>query len=216
VAKLRILLADDHTLVRQGLRRILEERPDWDVIGEVSDGRSAVQLALAEKPDLVIMDVGMAGLNGIEAARQITRREPSVHVLILSMHADESYITRALQAGAHGYLLKDSADEDLLRAVEAVGNGASFFSPAAARVMLDDYVRLMSAKGVVDRFETLSEREREVLQLIAEGHGNKAIAERLCISVATVETHRAHLLEKLDLHNTAELVLYAVRHGVIA
>ena len=155
-------------------------------------------------------------LNGIEATRQIVKRLPKVCVLILSMHADEAYITQALQAGAKGYLLKDSADTDLIRAVTDVAGGRSFFSPAVAKVMLDDYVRHLADKGIHDRYDSLSEREREIFQLIAEGHSNKEIAELLSISPATVETHRAHVLQKLDLHNTAEVVLYAVRRGVIS
>lgn len=216
MGRLRIVLADDHTLVRQGLRKILEVRQEWQVVAEVGNGRDAVHIVAAERPDVAILDIGMSLLNGIEATRQIARRHPDVRVLILSMHSDESYIMQAVQAGARGYLLKDSADTDLIRAVEAVSSGKSFFSPAAARVMLDDYVRHLAAKGVVDRFDTLSEREREVFQLIAEGHTNKAIGEILCISAATVETHRGHILEKLDVHNMAELVLYAVRRGVIS
>jgi DNA-binding NarL/FixJ family response regulator len=216
MGRLSILLGDDHTMVRQGLRKILEEHEDWHVVAEVSNGRDAVAKALALRPDVVIMDIGMPLLNGIEATRQITRKAPDVRVLILSMHADEAYITRSFQAGASGYLLKDSADVDLVNGVEAVAAGKSFFSPAVARVMLDDYVRQISSKGLADRYEALSEREREVFQLVAEGHSNKEIAELLSVSPATVETHRAHVLQKLDLHNTAELVLYAVRHGVIS
>ena len=155
-------------------------------------------------------------LNGIEATRQIVRRHPDVRVIILSMHSDEAYITKALQAGATGYLLKDSADTDLIRGVADVAAGKSFFSPAVARVMLDDYVRHLADKGISDRYEVLSEREREIFQLIAEGHSNKEIADVLSISPATVETHRAHIFQKLDLHNTAEVVLYAVRRGVIS
>jgi two-component system response regulator NreC len=213
---LRLLVADDHTLVRQGLRKILEERPGWQVVGEANNGREAVRLTLEQHPDVAILDIGMPLLNGIEAARQITRRLPKVGVLILSMHADEAYITRALQAGARGYLLKDSADTDLIHGVDAIVAGKSFFSPAVARVMLDDYVRSLASKGVADRFDSLSEREREIFQLIAEGHSNKAIADLLSVSPATVETHRAHIFQKLDIHNTAALVLYAVRRGVIS
>jgi DNA-binding NarL/FixJ family response regulator len=213
---LRILLGDDHTLVRQGVRKILEEQPNWSVIGEAQDGREVVRKTLEEEPDVVIMDVAMPLLNGIEATRQILRKLPSVRVLILSMHADEAYIIQALQAGARGYLLKDSADTDLVRAVNAVADGKSFFSPNVAAIMLDDYVRHLAEKGIADRYEALSEREREVFQLVAEGHSNKEVAELLCVSPATVETHRAHILQKLDLHGTAELVLYAVRRGVIA
>jgi len=214
--KLRILLGDDHTLVRQGIRKILETRADWSVVAEAGDGREAVRQALQLEPEVAILDIGMPLLNGIEATRQITRKSPGVHVLIVSMHSDEAYITRALQAGATGYLLKDSADSDLIRAVDDVAAGRSFLSPAVARVMVDDYVRHLASKGIVDRYDSLSEREREIFQLVAEGHSNKEIAEILSISPATVETHRAHILQKLDLHNTAEVVLYAVRRGVIS
>ena len=216
LAKLRIVLGDDHTIVRHGLRKILEERREWEVVDEAGNGRDAVKKILELEPDVAVLDIGMPQLNGIEATRQIAKRAPSVRVLILSMHSDEAYITQALQAGAKGYLLKDSADTDLIRAVNDVSAGRSFFSPAVARVMLDDYVKHLADKGIVNRYEALSEREREIFQLIAEGHSNKEIAELLTISPATVETHRAHILQKLDLHSTAEIVLYAVRRGVIS
>jgi DNA-binding NarL/FixJ family response regulator len=216
MAKLRIVVGDDHTLVRQGLRKILEEQPDWEVVAEAGDGRQAVSQTVSLEPDVAILDIGMPLLNGIDATRQIIRKSPNVRVLILSMHAEEAYITQALQAGAKGYLLKDSADTDLIRGVTAVAAGKSFFSPAVAGVMLDEYVRHLADKGIVDRYEALSEREREIFQLVAEGHSNKEIAEMLSVSPATVETHRAHILQKLDVHNTAELVLYAVRRGVIS
>ena len=215
MARLRILLADDHTMVRQGLRKVIEERPEWEVVAQASDGREAVRLAEEHHPDVAIMDVAMPLLNGIEATRQITRRHPSTRVLILSMHADEAYVAQILQAGASGYLLKDSADVDLMQAVAAVAAGKSFFSPAIARVMLDDYLRQLADKGITDRYESLSEREREIFQLIAEGKTNKEIAALLSVSPSTVETHRAHIMEKLDLHSAAEIVLYAVRRGVI-
>ncbi|MEZ5419393.1 MAG: response regulator transcription factor [Vicinamibacterales bacterium] len=213
---LRLLIGDDHTLFRHGLAKILEQRPDWTIVAQVGDGREAVEKAIELLPDVAILDVGMPLLNGIDAAQQIRRRAASVRVLMLSMHADEGYVTRALQAGASGYLLKDSASEDLIKGVESVAAGQSFFSPAIARLMLDDYVRRVAGHQVHDRFETLSEREREIFQLVAEGRTNKEVAELLGISPATVETHRAHILQKLDIHNTAELVLYAVRRGVIA
>jgi two-component system, NarL family, response regulator NreC len=215
MSRVRILLADDHTLVRQGLRKVLEERTDWEVVAEASNGRDAVRLAEQHKPDVAIVDVAMPLLNGIETTRQITRRVPGTRVLVLSMHADEAYVTQILQAGATGYLLKDSADVDLMQAVSAVAIGKSFFSPAIARVMLDDYVRQLADKGITDRYEALSEREREIFQLIAEGKTNKEIAALLSVSPSTVETHRAHIMEKLDLHSAAEIVLYAVRRGVI-
>ena len=215
MSRLRILLADDHTVVRQGLRKVLEDRPEWEVVAEAGDGREAVRQAEALKPDIAILDVAMPLLNGIETTRQITRRVPTTRVLVLSMHADEAYVTQMLQAGATGYLLKDSADVDLIQAVSEVAKGKSFFSPAIARVMLDDYVRQLADKGVTDRYQSLSEREREIFQLIAEGKTNKEIAALLSISPSTVETHRARIMEKLDLHSAAEIVLYAVRRGVI-
>jgi two-component system response regulator NreC len=215
MSRIRLLIGDDHTLVRQGLRKILEERSDWTVVAEVGDGRQAVAQALELKPDVAILDVGMPLLNGIDAAQQIVRRLPETRVLILSMHSDEAYVTRALQAGAKGYMLKDSADQDLLRAVAAVAAGQSFFSPAVAKLMLDDYVRRVAGTKTTDRYASLSEREREIFQLVAEGRTNREVAEILSISPATVETHRAHILQKLGVHNTAELVLYAVRRGII-
>jgi two-component system response regulator NreC len=214
--KLRLLLGDDHTLVRHGLRKILEERPDWDVVAEVGDGREAIRKSIALKPDVAVMDIGMPQLNGIDATRQIVRRVPETHVLMLSMYSDEAYVTRALQAGATGYMLKDSAGKDLLKGVASVAAGHAFFSPAIARLMLDDYVRTVAGTGAADRYDTLSEREREIFQLIAEARTNREVAELLEISPATVETHRARILHKLDIHNTAELVLYAVRRGVIS
>lgn len=216
MARLRLLIGDDHTLMRQGLRKILEERSDWEVVAEAGDGRTAVRQALALQPDVAILDVGMPQLNGIDATAQIVRKLPSVHVLILSMHEDEAYITRAVRAGARGYVLKDSAGADLIDAVAAVAAGKSYFSPPVARVVLDEYVRRLADRGIEDRYDSLSEREREIFQLVAEGRSTKEVAELLSVSPATVETHRAHILQKLDIHSTAELVLYAVRRGVIA
>jgi DNA-binding NarL/FixJ family response regulator len=212
---LRILLADDHTVVRQGLRKVIEEQPEWQVVAEAADGREAVRLAGEHKPDIAILDVAMPLLNGVETTRQIVRHFPKVRVLVLSMYADEAYVAQVLHAGAAGYILKDSADTDLFQAISAVAEGKSFFSPAVARLMLDDYVRQRTEPGVVDRFESLSEREREVFQLIAEGKVNKEIGALLSISTSTVETHRARIMEKLDVHSAVEIVLYAVRRGVV-
>jgi len=216
VSTVRILLADDHTILREGLRKIIESQPGWQVVGDAADGRQAVRLALELKPDLVIIDLAMPQLGGVDAIQQIVRRLPSTRVLVLSMHADEVYVTRALKAGAHGYLLKDSAGTDLLRAVSALTQNKSFFSPTVSRVMLDDYVRQLAERGITDRYDTLSEREREVFQLIAEGRVNKEIAEILHLSQSTVETHRARIMEKLDVHSAVEIVLYAVRKGIIS
>jgi two-component system response regulator NreC len=212
---LHIVLADDHTLFRQGLRRVLEEQAGWHVVAEAGDGAEAVRLVLKHEPHLVILDIAMPRLNGVEATRQIARRVPDVRVLVVSMYSDDLYVTQALQAGAHGFVLKDSADADLVRAVRDLAEGKSYFSPAVSKVVLDDYVRHLADRGITDRFDALSEREREVFQLVAEGHSNKEMAGLLNISPGTVETHRARIMEKLDVHSAAEIVLYAVRKGVI-
>lgn len=214
--KLRILLADDHTVVRAGLRSLLEQQPDLEVVGEAGDGRQALDLAGSLQPDVAVLDIGMPQLNGIEAARQITAALPRTAVVILSMHSDEAYVMRALKAGARAYLLKDSAEADLIRAIRSVSQGKSFFSPAVSRVLVEDYVRLLEQRGVEDTYELLTTREREILQLLAEGKSNKEVASLLNLSVYTVETHRTHILQKLNLHSTAELVLYAVRKGIIS
>jgi len=215
MAKLRILIGDDHTLLRHGLRKILQERPEWEVVAEAGDGREAVRQALAVQPNIAILDIGMPLLNGIEATSQMVRRLPDIRILILSMHAEEAYIIQALNAGAKGYLLKDSADTELIRGVAAVASGKSYFSPVVAKVMLDDYVRHLAKKGMTDRFDSLSEREREVFQLIAEGHSNKEIAELLSVSPVTIETHRAHILQKLDLRDRTQAVVVAYESGLV-
>jgi DNA-binding NarL/FixJ family response regulator len=210
-----LLLGDDHTLVRHGLRKILEEQPDWEVVSEVGDGREAVREAIAHKPDVAIIDVAMPLLNGIDATQQIVRRTPETRVLMLSMHAEEAYVMRALQAGATGYMVKDSAGKELLKAVETVAAGRRYYSPAIERLVQDENAARAGA-GFADRYETLSTREREIFQLIAEARSNKEVAALLDISPATVETHRARILQKLDVHNIAEVVLYAVRRGIIS
>ena len=214
--KLRILLADDHIVMRSGLRALLDRQPNLEVVGESENGRETVALAASLKPDVVVMDVGMPILNGIEATQTIVTQNPTVAVVILSMHADESYVMRALKAGARGYLLKDSAAADLIGAIQAISQGKSFFSPKVSRILAEDYVRVLKQKGAVDTYDLLTSREREILQLLAEGKTNKEVATALNISPYTVETHRSHILQKLNLHNSAELVLYAVRKGIIS
>lgn len=216
MSKLRILLADDHGIVRKGLRFLLESRPDVEVTGEAGDGREAVRLAELQRPDIVVMDIGMPLLNGIEATTQIVKREMGAKVIILSVHSDETYVMRALGAGAKGYLLKDSAEDDLLPAVAAVSQGKPFFSPAIAQTLLDDYMRYLQQRGLTDSYDLLTDREKEVLQLLAEGKSNKDVATLLDVSPHTVETHRTRLMQKLNLHNTAEIVLYAVRKKIIS
>lgn len=212
---IRILLADDHGIVRRGLHYLLERSPGMQVIGEAADGREAVRLAEETSPDVVIMDIAMPNLNGIEATAQIVKKNPKAGVIILSMHSDESYLVRALSAGARGYLLKDSAEADLIRAVQAVSQGRPFFSPAISQTLLEDYVRRLQQENLQDSYDLLTDREKEVLQLLAEGRSNKEAATLLSLSLYTVETHRANLMQKLGLHNTAEIVLYAVRKKII-
>lgn len=212
--KLRLLLGDDHPLVRHGLRKVLEERPEWEVVSEVGEGREAVREAIAHKPDVAILDVAMPLLNGIDAAQQIVRRAPETRILMLSMHADEAYVLRAVQAGATGYMVKDAAGKELLTAIESVAAGRPYFSPAIERLLQDD--RRTPSSGFADRYDTLSAREREVFQLIAEAKSNKEVAVLLGISPATVETHRARILQKLDVHSIAEVVRYAARLGIIS
>ncbi len=212
----RILIADDHGIVRKGIRFLLETQDDLRVIGEASDGREAVRLAEELEPDVVIMDIAMPHLSGIEATEQIIRRTPAIGVIVLSMHSDEAYLVRTLAAGAKGYLLKDSAEDDLIRAVRTVAQGRPFFSPAISQALLEDYLRNLQQRGLQDSYDLLTQREKEVLQLLAEGKSNKEVATMLNLSVYTVETHRANLMQKLNLHNTAEIVLYAVRKKLIS
>lgn len=212
---LKILIADDHGIVRAGLKLLLDRLPDMEVVGEAADGREAVRLAAELHPDVTIMDIGMPLLNGLDAAAQIVRENERAGIIILSMHTDESYILRALNAGAKGYLLKDHADEDLERAIRSVAAGKPFFSHSIAQALLEDYVGLMRERRLHDSYDLLTEREREVLQLLAEGKSNKEVAAVLNVSPYTIETHRTNLMQKLNLHNTAEIVLYAVRKAII-
>jgi DNA-binding NarL/FixJ family response regulator len=212
---MKILLADDHKVLRSGLRRILEEQPDLEVVGEASDGREAVDLATSLQPDIVVMDIAMPQMNGMEATRQIVLRNPRTNVLILSMYSDENYIVQVLRAGARGYLLKDSAEEELINAVRSVNAGQPFFSPRIAKLLVGDSMQRLRDEAASDTYELLTPREREVLQLIAEGKSNKEVASALFVSPTTIETHRARIMDKLDLHSTAEIVLYAVRKGIV-
>jgi DNA-binding NarL/FixJ family response regulator len=211
-----VLVADDHGVVRAGLKTLLERSSDIQVIGEASDGREAVRLAEELKPQVVVMDITMPHLNGIDATAQIVRRSPQISVIILSMYSDEAFLLRGLNAGIRGYLLKDSAELDLERAVRAVSQGKCFFSPAIAQILAEDYTRALQQKSLQDSYDLLTEREREVLQMLAEGKSNKEVAAILNVSTYTVDTHRAHIMQKLGLHNTAELVLYAVRKKIIS
>jgi two-component system response regulator NreC len=213
---IRILLADDHAIVRDGVRALLEKQTDMEVVAEACDGREAVQLAEEYLPDVVVMDIGMPNLNGIDATRRILTAHPQTAVVILSMHQDESYVLRSLKAGAKGYLLKDSLRSDVLEAIRAVAQGRSFLTRKIRRMMQEDYIRELEQRGLEDSYDLLTDRERDVLQLAAEGKSNKEIAASLNISLTTVETHRTHILQKLGLHSVPELILYAVRKGIIA
>lgn len=214
--QIRILLADDHNVLRRGLRLLLESHAEFTVVAEAADGRQAIEQALATRPDVVVLDITMPHLSGTEAAARITEALPATAVVILSVHSDEGYVLRALKAGAKGYLLKDSAESDLIEAIKAVSAGKAFFSPEVSRMLVEDYVREMKARGVHDSYELLTAREREVLYLLAGGKSNKDIAALLNLSLYTVETHRRNLQEKLNLRSLAELVLYAVRKGLIS
>ena len=197
------------------MKLLLDRATGMEVVGEAADGREAVRLARELKPDIAILDIGMPLLNGLDAAAHILRENDRTGIIILSMHTDESYILRALDAGAKGYLLKDHADEDLERAIQSVAAGKPYFSPSIAQALLEDYVNLMRERRVQDSYDLLTEREREVLQLLAGGKSNKEVASVLNISPYTIETHRNNLMQKLNLHNTAEIVLYAVRKALI-
>ncbi len=213
---IRILLADDHTVVRDGLRALLERQPDMAVVGEAADGRDSVRLAEEQAPDVVVMDIAMPNMNGIEATRRILAANPHCAVVILSMHQDESYVLRSIKAGAKGYLLKDSLRSDVLDAIRSVSQGRSFLTRKVSRIMQEDYVRQLERRNLDDSYDLLTDREREVLQLIAEGRTNKEVANLLNVSLTTVETHRTHILQKLGLHSIPELILYAVRKGIIS
>ncbi len=208
--RIRILLADDHAVVRQGFRMILSAQTDLEIVGEAGNGREAVELAAKLRPDVVVMDVAMPELNGIEATRRLTAENPHIRVVALSMHKDSVYVREILRAGARGYLLKDSPAADLVAAVRAVAQGEGYISPAVSNAVLDDY-----RKHVTNPIDLLSSREREVLQMLAEGKTNKEIAVTLNLSVYTVDAHRGRIMEKLNVHSINELVRFAVRNGLV-
>jgi len=225
---MKVLLADDHRIVREGLKSLLEGQPDLTVVAEASDGRQAVQLARELSPDVVVMDVAMPQLNGIEATRQLAGQDPGMKIVALSMHSDRRFVSEALKAGASGYVLKDGAFDELISAIRAVVSDKVYLSPRVAGVVVEDYVRRLPPRdgshslhaGAAEHsarhgaFDALTPREREVLQLMAEGYATKEVAHRLSVSVKTVETHRRQIMEKLDLHSVAELTKYAIREGL--
>jgi DNA-binding NarL/FixJ family response regulator len=215
MGQIRVLLADDHGLLRKGVRSVITQDPGITIVGEASNGEEAVRLAEELSPDVVVMDVAMPGLNGLDAAASITRKGKRTAVIVLTMYSDEEYLVRAVSAGVRGYLLKDSAEPDIIRAVKAVAAGNTFFSPAIADMLFDDYLIRLQHSEVQDSYELLTDRERQVLQLLAEGRTNKEVATALDLGVSTVETHRMNLMKKLGIRNTAELVLYAVRKKIL-
>ena len=216
MGSIRILLADDHNILRDGMRLLLERQPGFAVVAEAADGHESVQQAAEHSPDVVVMDIGMPSMNGIEATRRIVEKNPSTGVVILSMHDDESYVIRSLKAGARGYLLKNSIKTELIAAIHAVAQGKSYFSPKISRMLQEDFIEVLRSKSAEDTYDLLTDREREILQLVAEGKTNKEIANVLNLSLYTVDTHRTHILQKLNLHSVPELILYAVRKGIIS
>ena len=216
MAPIRVLIADDHPLIRSGLRVLLEREKEFEIVGEASDGYEALDLALKCEPDVAMLDVGMPRLNGIDVAQHLSARMPSVRIIVVSMHSDEGYVLRAMKAGVKAYLLKASAENDILNAVRAVASGNAYFSPEISRILAEEFTHEMRRKGVEDSYDLLSIREKEILQILATGKSNRQIAEMIHVSVATVETHRSNILQKLNLHSLPELILYAVRRGLIS
>jgi DNA-binding NarL/FixJ family response regulator len=210
------MIADDHPLVRSGLRALLERDGEFEVVAEAADGNEAIDLAIQHKPDVILLDVGMPRLSGPDAAQSISQKLPLSRIVMLSMHSDEAYVLRALKAGARGYLLKASPEADVIAAVRAVAAGNAYFSPSITKLLVEEYVVEARRRGVDDSYDLLSLREKEILRVLASGKSNREVADLLHISVATVETHRNNIFQKLHLHNLAELILYAVRKGLIA
>lgn len=216
MSPIKVLLADDHTIVRKGIRSLLDDEANIEVIGEAEDGREALEKVEALSPDVVLMDSTMPALNGLEATRQIKKRFPLVKVLVLTMHTNEVYIYQFLKAGASGYLVKQTAPQELVMAIQAVYQGGSFLSPSISKTVIDEYIRQADSDGTDDAYETLTTREREVLQLLAEGLSNREIADKLVISLKTVGVHRLNLMNKLDIDHVTALTKYAIRRGIIS
>ncbi|MBV8733047.1 MAG: response regulator transcription factor [Acidobacteriia bacterium] len=216
MSAVRILIGDDHALIRSGLRALLAHEPRFQVVAEASNGLEAVEAAERQRPDVAVLDIGMPVLNGIEAARRISAAAPNIQLVMLTVYADEGYLLNALRAGARGYVLKSSAESEIVEAVRAVSEGKAFFSPKVSRILADDYMRFLEEKQLGDSFDLLTDRERQILQLLAEGQSNKDIATILSLSPTTVISHRQHIFQKLNLHNISDLILYAIRKGVIS
>jgi len=213
--KVKLLVADDHKIFRQGIKKLLEEEPDLQVVGEAADGREAVKKATELKPDVILMDIAMANLNGLEATKQIKKVLPDVKVIMLTMHKNEEYVLQSFQAGASGYILKEGAVEELVSAIRSIHQDKSVLSPTISKTLIDAYLRKMETGKTETPFDLLTDREREVLQLIAEGYTNREVAKSLFISVKTVEAHRAHIMQKLNIHEIARLVKYAIQKGLV-
>ncbi len=213
--KIRVLIADDHTLVREGLRALLQGEGGFEVIAEASNGHEAIERALEMRPDVILMDIGMPGLDGLEATRQVVKASPGIRVLVLTVHEAEDYFFRALEAGAQGFLVKDAASTELVAAVRAVHQGGMFLHPPLAKRLVEDYLGRVSSGEERSSYDELTPREREILKLIGEGNTNQEIADQLSLSINTVQTHRSRIMDKLNLHSRAQLMKYAVRMGLL-